>query len=402
MGVDPLHTQRWWGCGSQQPHIRLREDFQPVCKRRPCGKAAEAGPMPTLPFLVQLARQQAFNRADALDGPERFFLARQRVALSGCKMRMAGVLVRKVLPPAQPEEDHEQRKGATRCSEAQRTTTFCSAVCNTAGMCRKARLQRFGDCCHAGCFFWLLFARDNFGYFSPARHKGKQWPASNKTGVIPGRKSSGKEALLAWAGHAGNSPEVCSAIVPMHLRCCPRMRAWGGSRCHGHPARPCQGQGATWKRQGTSKSLLRYHYCTSSFKKWIWPTATSHFFPVCDAKLKQLSQSFSFVLSASDPISWQTAGSTVVIQMLIYFILMKVNLCALLMVCMWDRLALLKKIYFKPIAMPPGFLSFRPPRRSYSLFSISHYCEAARLKRHDLHVVLTMFSGCQFVCSMQS
>lgn len=52
-------------------------------------------------------------------------------------------------------------------------------------------------------------------------------------------------------------------------------------------------------------------------------------------------------------------------------------------------------------SLPPGFLSFKSSRRSYPLFSIPHYLEATGSKKCDLHLVLTPFPGCPFVCSMQ-
>lgn len=143
-------------------------------------------------------RQQAFNRADALDGPERFFLAGQRVRLTGCKVSMASVLVRKVLQPAQSDKDREQSRGTTPCSKAQRTTIFCSVVCNTAGVCRKARLWGFGDCCHTGCFVCLLFAWDNFGYFLlPDTRARSGQPATKPAWSLEGR-AAGKR--LCWHG----------------------------------------------------------------------------------------------------------------------------------------------------------------------------------------------------------
>ena len=201
--------------------------------------------------------------------------------------------------------------------------------------------------------------------------------------------SSWKAALLALARRAKNSLEVCSVVVTTVL---PLVRAWGGSRCHCHPDRPRHAEGAAWKRQDILKELLHYHCCTISFASWILTTAASHLFHLCDVKVKKLSPSSSFALSV-----WQTAGT----QMLIFFIPVKVNLCALLMVCMWDWLPLFKK-KIKLIGMLPGFVSFRPARRSYPSFSASPYCEAARSKRCDLHVVLTMFSACHFVRDMQS
>lgn len=155
-------------------------------------------------------------------------------------------------------------------------TIFCSAVCSTAGVCRKARLQGFRDCCHTGCFLWLLFAWDNFGYFLlPDRRAGSGQPATKLARSLEGR-ASGKG--LCWRGHAGNSPEVCSVTVPTHLQCCPRARTSRGSCCHGHPDQLHQGEGAPWKRYDTLKGLLCYQYHTASFKNWILPTATSHFF----------------------------------------------------------------------------------------------------------------------------
>lgn len=219
--------------------------------------------------LLDLVQRANIIRVDALDGPEKLFLAGQGVRLSGCKMRVAGVSMRKVLQPAQMEKDHEQQRGGTPCRKTQRTTTFCSVVCNTTGVCREDKLWGFGNCYHTGCFVWLLFAWGNLDYFSPARHRGKQWPASSKTDMILGRMGSWKKALVAWAGHARSSVKVCLAIVLEHLQLCPWARAWGGSCCHSHLDQTCQGEWTRWKSQDTLKGLLQYHYWTVSFKSLI-------------------------------------------------------------------------------------------------------------------------------------
>lgn len=94
---------------------------------------------------------------------------------------------------------------------------------------------------------------------------------------------------------------------------------------------------------GTDNTHWRVCFSTTAALLWLnvefYPQLRL-IFSVCDAKLKQLSRSLSFVLSASDPVSRQAAGSIVIIQTLIYFILTKVDLGVLLTVCMCDWLAL--------------------------------------------------------------
>lgn len=212
----------------------------------------------------------------------------------GCKVRMADALMRTVLQTAWPEKDHKQQRGVTPCREAQRTTIFCSAGCSTAGVgVREGQMPRFWELlpCQLLCLASILdsVCLGEFWLFSPARHESEQWPSSNQTCVTAGRKSSWKAALLAWNGHTRSSPDVLySVIVPVHLQCCSWARTWSGSCCRGH------------RKDEEGFALL---HC--SFYKRDFTFSCLSAIPVCDAKLKQISQPFSLVLSASDPISWQ-------------------------------------------------------------------------------------------------
>lgn len=160
--------------------------------------------------------------------------------------------------PAQTERDQEQKRWVTPLRKAQRTTIFC----------RKATLQGFGDC----CFVWLLFSlgsssSSSLFFFSSPRHKGKQLAARSWTGMTlemkNGWKISGWNeewlALLAWGGQSGKSPELCFAIVPMFLQCCPWKRARGGIA-----AWACQGEGymeQTTQFEGFASVPLLHCFC---------------------------------------------------------------------------------------------------------------------------------------------